>query len=52
MKLRTDKEIYKTAQLDLPYNTSVCGTNTFNVNNTICFETESTLDMSKSYYFN
>ena len=47
------EELWKALKsLDLPDKTSVCGTNTFKVNNTMSFETKSTLDVSKNYYFN
>ena len=35
--------------LVLPSKTSVCGTNAIKVNNTMSFETKSTLDIFKSY---
>ena len=47
------EELWKALKsLDLSDKTSVCGTNTFKVNNTMSFETKSTLDVSKNYYFN
>ena len=47
------EELWKALKsLDLSDKPSVCGTNTFKVNNTMSFETKSTLDVSKNYYFN
>ena len=47
------EELWKALKsLDLSDKTSVCGTNTFKVNNTMSFETKSKLGVSKNYYFN
>ena len=44
------EELWKALKsLDLPDKTSVCGTNTFKVNNTMSFETKSTFGITFIY---